>query len=142
MLAVVRELTIEWGDCDPAGIVFFPRYFEMFDVSTNSLLEAAAGMNKAAILRHYGILSIPLVETRAKFHASSSYGDRVRIESAFGEVRRSSFDITHKLMREDLLAVESVETRVWVGRHPEDPERRKAQPIPAELIDRFTATDR
>ena len=142
MLAVVRDLTVEWGDCDPAGIVFFPRYFEMFDISTNNLLEAAAGMNKAAILRHYGILSIPLVETRAKFHASSSYGDKVRIESAFVELRRSSFDIAHKLMRGDQVAVESVETRVWVGRHPDDPQRRKAQPIPAELIGRFTSTDR
>lgn len=25
-----RRVTIEWGDCDPAGIVFYPRYFAMF----------------------------------------------------------------------------------------------------------------
>lgn len=23
-----RTIRIEWGDCDPAGIVFYPRYFE------------------------------------------------------------------------------------------------------------------
>ena len=30
-----RALRIEWGDCDPAGIVFYPRYFAMFDHSTH-----------------------------------------------------------------------------------------------------------
>ena len=27
MLVYTRNARIEWGDCDPAGIVFFPRYF-------------------------------------------------------------------------------------------------------------------
>ena len=31
MLTVTRTVRIEWGDCDPAGIVYFPRYFEYFD---------------------------------------------------------------------------------------------------------------
>ena len=28
MLINRRTIRIEWGDCDPAGIVFYPRYFE------------------------------------------------------------------------------------------------------------------
>jgi len=38
-----RTVRIEWGDCDPAGIVFYPRYMAMFDHSTVLLLEAALG---------------------------------------------------------------------------------------------------
>ena len=34
-LMSVHEITVEWGDCDPAGIVFYPRYLEMF----NNLVE-------------------------------------------------------------------------------------------------------
>ena len=34
MLSNTRTLRIEWGDCDPAGIVFYLRYFAMFDIST------------------------------------------------------------------------------------------------------------
>ena len=26
-----RDVQIQWGDCDPANIVYYPRYFEMFD---------------------------------------------------------------------------------------------------------------
>ena len=34
MASNARTVRIEWGDCDPAGIVFYPRYFAMFDHST------------------------------------------------------------------------------------------------------------
>ncbi len=46
-----RTVRIEWGDCDPAGIVFYPRYFAMFDHSTVLLIERALGMSKHAALR-------------------------------------------------------------------------------------------
>ena len=36
-----RDVQIQWGDCDPANIVYYPRYFEMFDDSTSILFEAA-----------------------------------------------------------------------------------------------------
>ena len=41
MLTNVRTTRIEWGDCDPLGIIFYPRYFEIFDTSTTVLLERA-----------------------------------------------------------------------------------------------------
>ena len=39
MQVYTRNARIEWGDCDPAGIVFFPRYFAMFDSSNLALRE-------------------------------------------------------------------------------------------------------
>src|SRR5580704_3463013 len=36
-----RTTRVEWGDCDPAGIIFYVRYFDFFDVSTTMLLERA-----------------------------------------------------------------------------------------------------
>ena len=42
-----RQLTVEWGHCDPAGIVFNSRFFEMFDISTWMLFEAALGVKRA-----------------------------------------------------------------------------------------------
>jgi 4-hydroxybenzoyl-CoA thioesterase len=51
MLSNIRNLRIEWGDCDPAGIVFFPRYFAMFDTSTTYLMERAIGMSKFDYLK-------------------------------------------------------------------------------------------
>ena len=139
MLSNTRHRTIEWGDCDPAGIVFNPRYFEWFDAATAALFARALGMTKAAMIEQYGIVGIPLVETRATFHLPCSHGDEVRVESAVGAFRRSSFDIHHRLLRADgTLAVEGFETRVWVGRHPGRPGGIKAQSIPQEVIARFS----
>ena len=37
MLSDTPDVRIEWGDCDPAGIVFYPRYFAMFETCTTAL---------------------------------------------------------------------------------------------------------
>jgi hypothetical protein len=37
-----RTLRIEWGQCDPVGIVFYPHYFIIFDTSTGWLFGATA----------------------------------------------------------------------------------------------------
>ena len=138
MLTNTRHRTVEWGDCDPAGIVFNPRYFEWFDAATAALFAAALGMTKAAMVRRYDIVGIPLVDTRARFLVPCSFGDEVSIESTVAEFRRSSFDVQHRLLRADgTLAVEGFETRVWVGRHPDRPGGIKAQPIPDEVTASF-----
>jgi 4-hydroxybenzoyl-CoA thioesterase len=133
-----RALTIEWGDCDPAGIVFYPRYFAMFDASTAALFAAALGMPKIAWTKRFGILGIPMVDTRASFSIPSAYGDEVVIESRVTAFRRSSFDIHHRLLKADgAVGVEGFETRVWTARDPADPARIRATPIPAEVVAAF-----
>ena len=47
-----RDVQIQWGDCDPANIVYYPRYFEMFDDSTSIMFEAA-GFSKQDIVKRY-----------------------------------------------------------------------------------------
>ena len=59
-----RSVTIQWGDCDPAGIVFYPRYFEMFDASTAALFARALGESKVRWRERYGIVGIPTIPTR------------------------------------------------------------------------------
>ena len=138
MLSNICKTRIEWGDCDPAGIIFYARYFDIFDVSTTMLLERALGMSKLEYLKAYDFLGHPLVETRARFRLPTRFGDEVAIESAVVACGRSSFKIEHRLTKAGTLAVEGFETRVWVIRHPDDPRRMKSQPIPAEIVARLT----
>lgn len=135
-----RAVTIEWGDCDPAGIVFYPRYFAMFDASTAALFQAALGMPKIRWTKHFNMLGIPMVDTRAKFHIPSAYGDEATIESRVTAFRRSSFDVHHRLLKADgALGVEGFETRVWTARDPESGRIRSA-PIPPEVVAAFGST--
>ena len=139
MFSNSRTTRIEWSDCDPAGIVFYPRYFEMFDISTTVLIERALGMNKIDYLKAYRFAGHPLVETRAKFRIPRRFGDTVEIATAITACGRSSFSIEHRLTTKDGgLAVEGSETRVWVVRQPDDPARITSQPMPAEVVARLT----
>ncbi len=129
-----REVTIEWGDCDPAGIVFFPNYLKYFDAATNTLFLRALGLNKYEMVRRYDISGIPLVDVGARFFIPSVFGDVVTIESTVTEIKRSSFRMQHRLLKGGSLAVEGFETRVWTGRDPEDPDKLRSRPIPDEVI--------
>jgi len=137
MLTNIRNTRVEWCDCDPAGIIFYPRYFEMFDTSTTVLIERALGMNKIDYLKAFDFAGHPLVEARARFRLPTRFGDEVAIETALVECGRSSFKVEHRLTKAGDLAVEGFETRVWVVRHSDDPKRITAQPIPSEVVARF-----
>ena len=137
MLVNTRDITIEWGHCDPAGIVFFPRYFEIFDACTAHLFAHALGMRKSQFQKHYDIIGIPLLDAHCRFHIPTTYGDAVRVETQVTEVRRSSFSVEHRLIKDGQLCVEGFEKRVWAGRHPDDPARMKGVPVPADVIARL-----
>ncbi len=132
-----RQFTIEWSHCDPAGIVFNPRFFEFFDWGTWMLFEAALGVKPADLAGAFGIVGIPLVDAGARFIAPARFGDTVELTSQVSEFRRSSFDVEHRLFVHGAVAVEGRETRVWAVRHPADPARIKSLPIPPDVITRF-----
>jgi 4-hydroxybenzoyl-CoA thioesterase len=133
-------LTIEWGQCDPAGIVFNSRFFEMFDISTWRLFEAALGVKPHELATAFGIMGIPLVDVHANFLRPVKFGDIVDMTSRISEFRRSSFDVEHRLSVGSELAVEGGETRVWVARSKDDPEKIGGTAIPADVIAKFGPT--
>ena len=132
-----RQFTIEWGHCDPAGIVFNARFFEFFDWGTWTLFEAALGVKPHDLGDTFDIVGIPLVDAAARFIAPARFGDVVEITSRVIEFRRSSFDVEHRLIARGAISVEGRETRVWTGRDPSAPSAIKSRPIPPEVIARF-----
>ena len=137
MLTNIRNVRIEWCDCDPAGIIFYPRYFEIFDTCTTFLIERALGMNKIDYLKAYDFAGHALVETRARFRQPTRFGDEVVVETVLAEYGRSSFKVEHRLSKAGALAAEGFETRVFVVRDAADPQRIRSQPIPPEILARF-----
>ena len=137
MLRNVRTTRIEWCDCDPAGIIFYPRYFEIFDTSTTALIERVLGMNKFAYLKAYDFAGHPVVETRARFRQPTRFGDDISIETKLIECGELTLKLEHRISKGGTLAVEGFETRVWAKRDAGDPGRIKKQPIPAEVVARL-----
>jgi 4-hydroxybenzoyl-CoA thioesterase len=132
-----KTIHIEWGDCDPAQIVHFPRYFAYFDACTTALFKRA-GLSKRKMLLTYQIIGIPMVDVRASFMAPSRFSDIVKVESEVTEWRRSSFCVRHRLFNQGVLAVECFETRVWAARSALDEEKIEGKPVPQEVIAMFS----
>ncbi len=140
MLTNKRTIRVQWGDCDPAGIVFYPRYFEWFDASTILLFEKATGLIKIKMLEKYGGAGLALLEARAVFKVASHYGEDVEVETQVTEFRRSSFFVKHTVTKGGTVALEGYETRLWTVRDPNDPARLKSGAMPAEILAAFQRT--
>ena len=137
MRVTQRKHFIEFGDCDPAGIVYFPRYLEWFDAALQHHFRQL-GLAKADIIAKYGFVAFPVVDLKVTYSTPSTFHEEVIIETQILEMRRSSFVTRHRLLRPEKergesVAVEAIETRVWAGRHPEDPTRFQGMPIPEEV---------
>jgi 4-hydroxybenzoyl-CoA thioesterase len=139
MFTTTRTTRVEWCHCDALGIIFYPRYYEMFDISTTLLIERALGLKKAEYIKTYDIAGHPVVDLRARFRTPTRFGDEIEIASALVACGRSSFKIEHRVTKAGVLAAEGFETRVWAGRDPDDPARIRSQPIPPAVLARFTA---
>jgi 4-hydroxybenzoyl-CoA thioesterase len=132
MLINRRTIRIEWGDCDPAGIVFYPRYFEWFDACTLGLFQAA-GFLRGDLVTRQGI-AIPMVDMKTRFMIPSAFGEEITVETTVTRFGRSSFDILHKVLKGTDLAVECSETRVWIRVEATATQRLKSQPIPEAVM--------
>src|SRR5262245_57695019 len=128
-----RDVQIQWGDCDPANIVYYPRYVSMFDASTSVLFQTARLSNHDLVHKH-GLVGIPMVDTRAKFYIPSTHGDWITIATKIESIKRSSFEVKHNVYKGEALAIEAFETRVLVGRDPNNPDKLKSAPFPPEMV--------
>ena len=133
------RIRVEFGDCDPAEIVFYANYFRWFDQCTSALFHAA-GLPLRQLFKAHRVVGIPLVEARARFIAPSTYGDELIAESCVTEWKKSSFVISHRFLRDGALVMEGSETHVWAAAHPSDARRLRSVPLPTEVIRKLSAT--
>jgi 4-hydroxybenzoyl-CoA thioesterase len=133
-----REIAVEWGHCDPAGIVFYPNYLAWFDDCTSALFSAA-DLPTHTLFKERGIVGMPLVDLKVRFLVPSTFNEKLRARSSVLEWKKTSFLIQHQFFKGEVLAVEGVETRVWTGHDLQNPERLKSRPIPAEVIERLSS---
>jgi 4-hydroxybenzoyl-CoA thioesterase len=131
-LKSTHEVTVEWGDCDPAGIVYYPAYFKWFDQATYRLF-LAAGMTRDDITSGQWKEGTPLVAAECSFKRASSTGEKLVMESFVEKFGKSSFVIRH-VFRDATgqVAAEGTETRIY-ARKDGDARSLKAIPIPEEV---------
>jgi 4-hydroxybenzoyl-CoA thioesterase len=129
-----------FGDCDPAQIVFYPRYFIWFDQSTENLFRAAGlKWEEMHDLFEGGFAGVPLLGASADFKTASKMGDDIEIESWVNEWKDKTFTVEHRVHNRGRITVEGHEKRIWVVRAPDRPAGIRAASIPAEVKSRLSA---
>ena len=112
----VHRLRVEFGDCDPAGIVWFPNFFRWIDAASRHFFVECGVPPWHELERRIGVIGTPLVDTQARFVKSASYGDMLDIETSVPEWRTKSFVQSHRVLRAGDLVMECTEVRVFAAR--------------------------
>ena len=86
-------IQIEWGDCDEAGVVFYPNYFYWFD-SAYHRFTRTLGLDQRTLRRRFGGVT-PLIDVGARFLAPATYGDSLKITVAVVEWGENRFKIQY-----------------------------------------------
>jgi YbgC/YbaW family acyl-CoA thioester hydrolase len=126
---------VQWGDCDPAGIIFYPTYFRWIDAASWALFASVGYGPKWMRAGHF---AMPLVSAQCEFLFPAEHGDRCEVRSRIARFGSKSFVVAHDIVRsDDTMLARAKETRVW-GRHAQGPGTPlKGEPIPEKLKDRF-----
>jgi 4-hydroxybenzoyl-CoA thioesterase len=115
-IVAVFSCQVHWGDCDPAGIIFYPTYFRWMDAATWAFWASVGYTAKRMKAEQR---AMPLVSADCRFIAPAEHGDRCEVRSRIARFGGKSFVVAHEVVREGGTALASgSETRVW-GRFAE-----------------------
>lgn len=112
MAEFATERVVEWGDCDPAGIIWYPNYYRWMD-SAFQELAAACGFSQRSLREDHGMVGTPLVDTGCRFESPAAHGDRLDVTVRVEKVGRSSLTLAYRFALDGRMTAEGFETRVF-----------------------------
>jgi 4-hydroxybenzoyl-CoA thioesterase len=127
------QLVVEFGDCDPAGIAFYPNFFRWYDASTRHFFSSRGVPPWRELERAEGIIGTPVVEATSRYLRPVSYGDIITVSTWVDEWRARSFVLRHALRHEGELCAEGREVRIFAARRGDDGTRIRALPVPQHI---------
>jgi 4-hydroxybenzoyl-CoA thioesterase len=130
---VVYDVQVMFGDCDPAGIVFYPNFSKWMDASSLNFFVQCGVQPWRELVKTTGIIGTPLLETHNKFMRPATYGEKLQVHTSVQEWRSKVFVQRHVVMRGDEVLCEGTETRAFCVRLPHDPDRIKAIAVPQDI---------
>jgi 4-hydroxybenzoyl-CoA thioesterase len=130
---------VEFGDTDPAAIVFYPNFFRWYDASAWRLF-VKAGLTLEAFREEFGLIGVPIVEARSKFIKPLRFGDSVEITSYVAAWKRSTFEVVHEVRKDGEMTTEGLEIRVCAKLLEDGSEGIRAVPVPDELRRRLSTS--
>lgn len=125
------EREIMWGDLDPLGIVFYPRYYEWIDGSGHLFFDSL-GLNMGKMLRTRRLI-FGLVETSSRYFAPGRYHDRLEICTCLSELNSKTLTLRHEIRRlpDQKRLLEGLEKRICLDTR--SPDRLRSMKFPEDI---------
>lgn len=131
MASFQREIQIKFGHCDPAGWVFYPRYFEMISDFVEDWFEDGLKASAPGLMHHKGILT-PSVHFTVDFPKPVRYGDRLTFGLWTMRIGRTSCELRIEGTLQEEVRIRAKQVLVFV-----DQKKRRPTPIPTEIAQRM-----
>ena len=120
------RIKVRFGDCDPAGLVYYPVIFHYCHIAMEEFFAERCGIpyHKLMADEHIGF---PTVNTRAEFFVPLVYGDEVEIEVSITRIGKSSVTFEYNIRRaiDAMLCAHSINVHVSMNL-----DSRSAVPVP------------
>ena len=130
---VSTDVLINFGDCDPAGIVFYPNFSRWMDASSLNFFVACGVPVWSELVKTTGIIGTPVLEVNVKYANAARYGETIRVSTSIAEWRDKVFVQKHVITRGETLICEGREVRAFITRHADDADRIKAIRVPDDI---------
>lgn len=129
----IHRVEICFGDCDPAGIVFFPNFSKWMDTASLAFFMACGVPPWRELVKTRGIIGTPLLEIHTKFLKPATYGETIEIHTSVEDWQAKTFRHRHLVKRGDVLLCEGTEVRAFCQRDADNPDRIRAIAIPEDI---------
>ena len=129
----IHRVDVHFGDCDPAGIVFFPNFSRWMDQASLAFFMACGLPPWRELVKTRGIVGTPLLEIHTKFFKAVTYGQTIEVHTSIEHWEAKTFRHRHQVFCKGELMCEGSEVRAFVTRDPNNPDRIKAIPIPEDI---------
>ncbi len=124
-----RAFTVEWGECDPLGIIFYPTYFRWIDASSH-VLFGLVGHDMRSLRATFGLEGPVIVDAGARFMRPVSYGDEIEASAWVGVWNEKTFRVEHRFACGGEPVCSGHELRAWAMPDEASPTGIKAAAIP------------
>lgn len=111
-MAFAWQQEVLFRHCDPAGIVFYPRYFEMLNDGVEALFSAIPSHGFAQMHPDYGV---PTARIETTFTAPSRHGDLLDFTLGLSRVGNTSASTVFAAHCGGDLRLQAASVLVYVG---------------------------
>ena len=122
---------VNFYDCDPAGILFYARIYELTHAAYEGMIESLKLEEDYWANDDY---VVPIIHSEAKYRNPITFGQEITINLSVTQLKNSSFELQYECINEnDELCVEVKTVHVFIGK---DTWKKKpmSQPIKKGLM--------